>query len=138
VEEHYLPAARRYRALVVGGLARARSVAAWEAAVRAHWGEVRIEEVTAEPAIGGLRFRAQVHLGGLRPEDVAVQVYADPRDGAAPETAPLGECSSENGATLYEGGLPTQRPARDFTLRLLPAHPDARQPLDLPLVLWQR
>jgi starch phosphorylase len=120
------------------GLARARSLAAWEAAVRAHWGEVRIEEADAGGSDGVLRFRARVRLGALHPEDVAAQVYADPMNGAGPEVAPLTLKTSRDGAFWYEGQVSSRRPPGDFTVRLLPQHPDAHQPLDLPLVLWER
>lgn len=136
VEEHYLPAARRYRALTADNQARARSLLEWEDRVRAHWGELRIEEVTVEEGNGVQRFRARVRLGALQPEDVAVQVYAEPPNGGSPEVVPLERKSGETGVSWFEGALPAHRPAGDFTVRLLPRHPDAHQPLDLPLVLW--
>jgi starch phosphorylase len=137
VEEHYLPAARRYRALTADGLAEARSLAEWEAGVRTFWGEVRFEGVTARPANGGLEFQARLHLGSLRPEDVQPQVYAEPLNGASPEIIPMKQNGTEGGATSFEAQVPARRPASDYTVRVLPQHPDAQQPLDLPLVLWE-
>jgi starch phosphorylase len=137
LEEHYLPAARRYRALTSDGLAPARSLAEWEAAVRTHWGEIRFEEADVQRQNGSLNFHARVRLGALRPVDVAVQAYADPLDGAAPEIAVLQPNSGEGGSYWYEGQVPAHRAPSDFTLRLLPQHPEAHQPLDLPLVLWE-
>lgn len=137
VEEHYLPAARRYRAVIADDLARAKSLAEWEAAVRTHWEEARIEELTTEPATTEIRFRVRVHLGALSPEEVTAQIYAEPVDGGAPETVPMLLQSANGGACWFEGRVPNRRPPGDFTVRLLPRHPDAHQPLDVPLVLWE-
>jgi len=137
VEEHYLPAARRYRALTADGLAPAKSLAAWEEAVRPRWGELRIEAVTARRDGDTVSFRAHVHLGALRPEDVVVQVYADPVDGAGPVAAPLQPVDREGDGLWYEGRVATDRPPEHLTVRLVPQHAEAQQPLDLPLVLWE-
>jgi starch phosphorylase len=137
LEEHYLPAARRYCALTAEHLQRGRALADWEVAVRTHWGEVRIEEAALRRENGHARVQGRVRLGALRPEDVTVQLYADPRDGAAPEVIPLELRSGDGGSYCYEGPLPGDRPPGDFTLRLLPRHPDAHLPLDAPLVVWE-
>ena len=75
-------------------------------------------------------------LGGVG--RVTVQAYADPLDGAQPDITHLEARSADGGACWYEGQTPAHRPPEHFTLRLLPRHPAAHQPLDLPLVLWQR
>ncbi len=138
VEEHYLPAARRYRALSGDHLTHARSLAEWEQAVRAHWGEIRIEGATAHPQNGAIDFQARVRLGALRPEDIAAQLYAEPLNGAAPEIVPMQLRPAEDGAYTAAAQIPAHRPPGDYTVRLLPRHPEADQPLDLPLVLWER
>jgi glycogen phosphorylase len=42
------------------------------------------------------------------------------------------------GTASFEARLSTHRPAGDYTVRVLPQHADARQPLEMPLVLWER
>jgi glycogen phosphorylase len=137
VAEHYLPAARRYRTLTGDHLAPARSLAEWEAAVRAHWGDVRIEGAAAHSQNGVIQFQARIRLGALRPEDVAAELFAEPLDGTAPEIMPMQIRPAEAGAYTAEGQIPAHRPPGDYTVRLVPRHPDADQPLDLPLVLWE-
>jgi starch phosphorylase len=44
---------------------------------------------------------------------------------------------TDGAAVSYEAKVPANRPAADYTVRVLPHHPDAQQPLDLPLVLWE-
>lgn len=142
VEEHYLPAARRYRTLTENSLAAAKALAAWKAAVRAGWPAVRIEEATAEAKGGAIFFRATVRLGDLDPDAVTVQAYADPVGGhgvePCPEVIPMKRQGVEDGVARHEGMVQTERPASDYTVRVLPYHPNARLPIDLPLVLWAR
>jgi starch phosphorylase len=138
VEEHYLPAAHRYRALSADGLARARSLAGWEASVRTHWGNVRIEETSIRATGRGHSWRARVHLGPLLPQDVEVQLCGPARNGTAPEIVPMKRQSAENGAYWYATQVPAGRSPSEFAVRVLPANPDARQPLDMPLVTWSR
>ena len=65
------------------------------------------------------------------------QAYADALDGAAPVIAPMELKSAADGTYSIEGQVSSPRPPSDFTLRLLPRHPDVHEPLDLALVLWE-
>ena len=42
------------------------------------------------------------------------------------------------GARVFECTIAASLPASDFTPRVVPFHPDAVLPLELPLVAWQR
>jgi len=76
----YVPAASFERRLTADGFADARSLAAWKARVRAAWPGVNVAHVDAGgvdavPQVGDeLHVRALVHLNGLSPDDVEVQV----------------------------------------------------------------
>jgi starch phosphorylase len=137
VEEHYLPAARRYRTLTGDQLASARALADWEAAVRAHWGEIQFEGAAAHPQNGVLQFQARIRLGALRPEDVAVELFAEPLNGSTPEIVPMRLRPADADVYTAEGQVPAHRPPSDYTVRLVPRHPNADQPLDLTLILWE-
>ncbi len=39
---------------------------------------------------------------------------------------------------VYLADVPDTRPAASFTPRIVPAHPHARVPLELPLVIWAK
>jgi starch phosphorylase len=138
VEEHYLPAARQYAALVADDLARAKALAEWEFAARAHWAGVRIEGSEAREENGAYHFRARLGLGALLPNEVAVQVYADAVDGHPAEAVPLAHQEGDGTGATYAGQVAARRPLADYTVRVMPFHPDARQPLELPLVTWAR
>jgi starch phosphorylase len=140
VDEHYLPAARRYRAMTANRMAEAKSLAAWKAQVRWHWERIRIEESAAQARDGVITFRARVSFGPLHPEDLSVQAYAEPISNngtqSSAEVVTLEPRRAESGGALYEGRVRTRRPAEHFTIRVVPQHPNARQPLDVPLVRW--
>lgn len=76
----YVPAAASERRLTADGFADARSLAAWKTRVRAAWPGVNVAHVDAGgvdavPQVGDqLHVRALVHLNGLTPDDVEVQV----------------------------------------------------------------
>lgn len=80
VERLYIPASRNEELLSADGFAAARGLAAWKARVRAAWPGVNVAHVDAGgvdavPQVGDqLHVRALVHLNGLKPEDVQVQV----------------------------------------------------------------
>jgi len=83
-----------------------------------------------------------VYIGKLDPNGVRVELYADPAEaGGVPkripmlrEMAPLGA----SGAYQYQADIPAQRPAEDYTVRVLPFHPQVRWPLETGLVCWER
>lgn len=138
VDEHYLPAARRYREMIANDMADAKALAEWKAQVRWHWEEVKIEEAAAQPRGRTITFRARVRLGALRPEMVAVQAYAEPNraNGATPEIVTLKPRGADGSVFRFEGSVSTPRSPKDFTIRVLPQHPKAHQPIDVPLVRW--
>jgi starch phosphorylase len=139
VEEHYLPAAKRFREMTANDLAVAKSIADWRAEVRWHWEEIQIKETKVESLKGAVAFKAKVQFGRANPEDLAVQAYAEPVDsnGGQAEIAVLKRAANSNGTLVYEGQIKTKRPASDYTIRIVPHHPHAQQPLDLALVRWE-
>jgi starch phosphorylase len=38
---------------------------------------------------------------------------------------------------IYAGAITTSRPVEDFTVRVVPYHPNALLPAELPLIAWQ-
>ncbi|MFF1633728.1 alpha-glucan family phosphorylase [Leifsonia sp. NPDC058248] len=80
VNRLYVSACRFERRLTADGYAAARGLAAWKGRVRAAWpgvsvGHVESGGVDAVPQVGDeLHVRALVHLNGLTPDDVEVQV----------------------------------------------------------------
>ena len=131
----YLKAHRLYRSLDADGAARARALAAWTARLRNEWSHVRIEKVEQGPAntlpVGtDVRVRAQVQLGKLSPQDVAVEIYVgrvDPAGDIIEAAVQPMEHATQNGSGvwLFETTSPCGRSGmHGVTVRLRPKHPD--------------
>jgi starch phosphorylase len=139
LREQYLPAAREREARAADGAAPARELAAWARRVRTCWREVHVGALQAGAAAAGTQFQVPVYLGEMRPDDVAVQLYAEAR---GPEPAVC--LDMQRGASLagaangfvYTAALQTARPHGDFTPRVVPRARHARVPLELPLIRW--
>jgi starch phosphorylase len=154
-ETYYVPAARRYRRLSENGYARSKELIEWKKKVRDHWGEVRVESVAAAPGVEKISagqpapVTATVRLGSsLTPDDVSVQLYAGPVDAdrnlIAPEVLPLtaekpAKAAPADGVYTYTGTLPSDKSGQlGYTVRVLPSHPDAVLPQELPLIAWEQ
>ena len=79
----------------------------------------------------------------IQPDEVRVELYAGPVDAdrnlieshVFPLTlgGPAGD-----GKYAYSGTLPTERSGQlGFTVRVVPSHPDAVLPQELPLITWE-
>jgi starch phosphorylase len=146
-ESLYLPAAHRWEALGADGLARTRALAAWMERVRAHWGEIVIRSVTADTLTpleaGAARpVQAEIALGVLRPEDVAVVLYAGllTAEGeiGSPSVFPMTAGGNPRpGVYLFSGSVEGQHTgSHGFRIRVLPAHADLAHPLTLNCITW--
>jgi starch phosphorylase len=147
-ETYYVPAARRVRQLAENDFARAKALVLWKQKVRQAWRDVRVASITADQdrmmAGQEVPVHAVIHLGSaLTPGDVAVQLYAGPVDADRNLTesniVPLTpEGPAGDGIYNYFGLLPTAQSGQNgFTVRVLPFHPDAVLPQELPLVSWE-
>lgn len=87
------------------------------------------------------RVTVTVHLGGLDPEAVRVELYADPVNDGEPERHAMERApklDEPRHGYEYCVSIPAARAPGDYTPRLLPRHPIASIPLEAPEILWQR
>ncbi len=146
-QEIYLPAHARYRRLDANDAAGARALAQWSARIEHEWPRIAVDEVTEGPAealaVGArMRVQARIELGGLRPEDVAVELYWGRLDAKgeivnAASTA-MKAAGEDRGKYLFEtppvpcvnSGL------HGYTVRVLPRQPDLASPFLPGLITW--
>jgi glycogen phosphorylase len=88
---------------------------------------------------GGMRFEVPVHLGGIDPCAVRVELFAEDGNGGGPVRKAMdrGVQISVNGFQ-YSVSVEGHRPAADFTPRVVPWHPNASVPLEASQILWQK
>jgi len=136
VEQYYLSGAAELRRRTGDRGDPARAMRRWELRLRQHWPDLRIGEPTVSRNGAAWSFSVPVDLGEIAPEEVAVQLYAEPRDGGAPFLGGL-RCAPSN-VKIYTGSAPVTRLAQDYTVRIIPRYPGAVVPAELPLILWQK
>jgi glycogen phosphorylase len=139
-EDYYLPAAEAYRHRSAQNAAVGKQIAQWQTRLRSHWSDLRFGRVDIDSGEGFHAFHAEVFVGGLQPEDVRVEIYAEPQSDAAQANWSMARGKAVNGKEpghLYHGQVPGDRPASDYTLRIVPQYSGVVVPLEAPMILWQ-
>jgi starch phosphorylase len=137
--ENYVAAATAYTARADQRGKLGVEVLAWQQKVAAEWSGVYFGSLKVESKGGLHHFEIPVHFGGLGPDAVRVELFADGRNGEEPMRKPMdrGAQLPANGF-LYSTSVKDNRSASDFTPRVVPYHPSARVPLEASQILWQK
>lgn len=141
VEKAYLPASDDYKRRSAGGAKLASDLNDWKQKLDKGWMGLRFGDLKFETDGESWRFEVQVYLNGLDPEDVVVELYADPLQDGGPvrKVMVLNKSIPESfDGYIYTGEVPASRPAEDFTPRIIPHNPDAFVPLEVAYICWQR
>ena len=146
-ERFYLPAARFGARLTANNLERARQLAHWKKNLQQNWSQVRFENLAAQdegtPSVGqGLQVRAGVRLGTIEPKDVSIELYYGPlnaeRHITEARAVPMKWQSCQDGIHYYTGVIPCEHSGlHGYTVRALPAHPDALNAMSTGLITWR-
>ena len=139
VERCYVPAAAAFRRRSARRAKLACELESWWRSIERHWKEVRFGTVTAAQHDDRWDFTVEVHLGSLLAAMVQVELYADAVDALSavcevmrPDAGPSGQ----GGASIYRASVSSARPSWHFTPRIVPHHPEARIPIETPLIAW--
>lgn len=137
-ERYYIPAAAAYRRRLESGVKAARKRRAWVDTMAAAWPALRIMSVAREDVGPTHHVAVGLETGRLSPESLAVQLYADPASGEAPEIIAIPYHDQTGaGEARFALSIELTRPAGDYTVRVLPAHAEVMIPLEAPFILWQ-
>jgi starch phosphorylase len=147
VEGYYAKAHAQFRALEANNALRARELSAWTERIRKEWQKVWIARAEGGPAnaipVGSaMPVRARVHLGGLRPQDVVVELYVG-------SVTMRGELYEGNSVPMKAAGLDSEgnynyivetsiarSGLHGFTVRVRPSHPDMSAAFIPGLICW--
>jgi len=106
VEKIYRPAAAAYRKRSADGAKLAEELAAWQERLNEYWKDLRFGGLTSHREDDFWRFFVEAYLGDLQPDDVQVELYADPlpegRTEADAEAST--EAGTEAGLSQGDGG----------------------------------
>ena len=147
LEKFYRPAARAYRRRSAEGGSLAGALAEWQARLEEGWKDLRLGRMTIIQEGEMWSFSVEAYLGELQPEDVRVELYADPlpeeETGAGEEGRPermemerLGPLAGAVNGFVFGAKVAAARAAEDYTPRIVPYHPEAFVPMEEGHILW--
>jgi starch phosphorylase len=138
-DERYLSAAAAFRRRHQNLGSVGADLVAWHANLAQYWSSLRFGASTVQQRGEQYLFQVQVFLYEIDSEAVRVELYADGENNASPITQTMnrGErlVGAANGFT-YTAVVSANRPAADYTPRLVPQHVEALVPLEAPFILW--
>lgn len=148
--------------LTANDMERVKSLTAWKNETRQGWHDLEIRHVNVqnldgqafdgfgseqpELCVGSqVRIQAQIHLGRLNPEDIAVQIYHGRvdssgriEDGQVSEMTYVADSINGDRIAEFNGVIPCRVSGRHgFALRILPKHPDLVEAYEPGMVLWE-
>jgi starch phosphorylase len=140
-EQHYLPAASAYRERAAGKGAIGVQLVNLQRAMAQNWSNLRFGEMKVATDGGNHVFEVQVYLGGLDPNSVRVELYADGVNGGEPvrqELKRVRQLADASGGNVYSAAVSAARPPADYTARVIPHCDGVTIPLEDARILWQR
>lgn len=140
-EEYYLPAAAAYRARSAVNGALGREIYAWRKALDEKWSGLRFGALRVTTDAEGHLFEVEVHLNGLNPDAVRVELYADGPGGESPVRRGmelLPGVKGEGSHSVWTARVAASRPVGDYTPRVIPYFPEVVLPLENAHILWER
>jgi starch phosphorylase len=139
-EEHYLPAAKAYRQRAANNSAAGKQITGWRQNLRQKWSSLRFGELKIATDAKKHTFEIELYFDGLDPDAVRVELYAEGLNAAAPLHKQMKrdrQLVSQKGY-IYTASIAADRPAGDFTPRVIPCFDGAEIPLENTCILWQR
>ena len=143
-ELHYLPGAEAFLERSKNRGEMGAGVLAWEREIEEHWQKLRFGSLSVATDAGSHNFTVHAWLDELNPDAVVVELFANPDSSSTDETPVRVPMTRGPALVGSEGGyawtakIPADRPAQDFTPRLVPHHPAAQVPLESQRILWYR
>ncbi|MDR2001103.1 MAG: alpha-glucan family phosphorylase [Zoogloeaceae bacterium] len=147
VSKFYQPAARQWHRYRADNFAAARELATWKAKVRAHWHGVSLQRAGDPqrriPFGSAIRFAVAVRLGGLAPEDVAVELlFSRPNSSGRPKLprpyrmAYQGPADNAGESLFTLEITPEVCGKIDYRLRAYPCHELLAHPFEMGMMVW--
>ena len=140
-EEYYLPAAAAYRERAAENGALGAQITSWQQALQQRWTALRFGGVKVETKNRQHVFEVQVYLGGLDPNDVRVELYAEGNKDEKPALHVMTRVEPATGIAgsyAYRAQVDAARPSTDYTARVVPQHSGVAVPMEAAYILWQR
>lgn len=141
VEKAYLPLSRSVASRLADQCRLAMALRDWSSGLERHWHSLHIGVPTFSASGDIRRISVPVFFGDLAPDAVAIELFADGRNGEPAEVIALHREQAVTGAQngyVYAGDISVSRDPEAYTVRAVPSHPDVRVPAETQLIAWQR
>ncbi|HVO38669.1 MAG TPA: alpha-glucan family phosphorylase [Spirochaetia bacterium] len=145
-DRFYAPALEKAKAFDEQACGLCKDLAAYMEKLRKNWDELRIDELTSPSAsilkIGEkITVTAKVHLAGLAPDEVGVELYygnvSSQGEIEEPRRLAMNHCGTDKDRAVFCAEMVCDRTGRQgVTVRILPAHPALVHPFLPGLVKW--
>ncbi|MFH1383302.1 MAG: alpha-glucan family phosphorylase [Chloroflexota bacterium] len=140
VKKVYIPATNLLRQRHADNGRIGKDICSWHTALQQYWSDLRFGKLKVSQEDDEWDFEIAISLGGLNPEFVRVELYADPLPGEQPIRIPMSrrQKKDEPDSYLYSGKASASRPAGHYTIRIIPVHSLASVPLEEARIWWQK
>lgn len=147
LEKLYRPAAQAFRRRSADGGRLAGALAEWQARLEEGWKDLRLGRMSVAREGEMWNFSVEAYLGELQPEDVRVELYADPLPEEETDTEgrperiemqQIGPLAGAVNGFVFGAKVAAARAAEDYTPRIVPYHPEAFVPMEDGHILWMR
>ncbi|MDE1987365.1 MAG: alpha-glucan family phosphorylase [Alphaproteobacteria bacterium] len=140
IGQAYLPLAKAIRARQKDHCADAKAMNQWSRTLHRRWPSLHIGNPMITRTETACRLVVPIYLGEVSPASVRVELFADATAEYEPEAVLLHQEHAIPGSTngyVFAGAVTGSRPLEDYTVRVVPFHPNAFLPAELPLIAWQ-
>jgi starch phosphorylase len=141
VERYYLPACTAYLDRSMNRSELGIELSNWSKSLRQHWSDVRFGTIVSQKEGTNYIFEVEVFFGQFCPNAAAVELYAEAGTGSDTFRQQMDvsrQSDAPDNHILYSGKVPANRPASDYTPRVIPRGLKASVPLEAPHILWER
>jgi starch phosphorylase len=139
VDKLYAAAAGRYRKRTANNAREAARLVGWRESLMQGWHKIRFGNLEIQKQNDSYDVTVAVYLDDIDPKAVQIQLYANPVDDTEPEihVMEIADAMRESaGDYIYHGRIPAQRPAENYTPRIVPYFDGALVPLEIASIIW--
>jgi glycogen phosphorylase len=139
-ERFYLPAAETYSKRTANHGSYALQIRKWQTELQSHWSEIYFDGIDFSQDENEYILQARIYLGDICPQHIRVEAFADNPDGGSfvAEMRQAGVLVGVQGGFVFKASVPANRPASDYTVRIVTALDTLAVPLEEPLIFWQQ
>jgi glycogen phosphorylase len=139
-EEHYISRAAAYCHRAASSGRAGAELLKLQRTVEERWRDLRFGQVAIASQDGAYSCDVQVYLGRLQPDNVRIEMYADPLVHGPPfrELMTLAGSGDSSSFYRYSARVPANRPVDHYTPRAVPRETVGAIPLEVPLITWQK